>query len=118
MEGNSSCLQHSERYGDEHMARLEAAAVGKHIHVCTGIVDLLDLVAEEDVGPLGQPVSDLGVALGKHPVVPREAETLVVFEEGNVGAWARPFVLEIGSGDEGQARSEEHTSELQSLRHL
>ena len=71
--------------------------------MCARIVDLGDLVAAEDVGALGQPVSNLGVALGKHPVVPREAETLVVLEEGDVGAWARPFVLEIGSGDEGQA---------------
>ena len=67
------------------------------------IVDLLDLVAEEDVGTLGQPVGDLGVALGEHAVVPRKAETLVVLEEGDVGARARPFVFEIGSGDEGQA---------------
>ena len=35
--------------------------------------------------------------------MPREAETLVVLEEGDVGAWARPFVLEIGSRDERQA---------------
>ena len=60
-------------------------------------------MTEEDVGILGQPVGDLCVTFGKHPVVPREAKTLVVLEEGNVGAWARPFVLEIGSGDERQA---------------
>ena len=59
-------------------------------------------MTEEDVGTLGQPVGDLRVTLGEHPVVPREAKTLVVLEEGNVGAWARPFVLEIGSGDERQ----------------
>ena len=101
--GDSSCSQHSERHGDEHVAGLEAAAVREHVHVRARVVDLRDLVAEEDVGTLGQPVGDLGVALGEHPVVPREAETLVVLEEGDVGARARPFVLEIGSGDERQA---------------
>ena len=85
------------------MAGLEAAAVSEHVHACARIVDLRDLVVEEDVGTLGQSVSDLGVAIREHPVVPREAETLVVLEEGNFGARARPFVLEIGAGDESQA---------------
>ena len=58
------------------------------------IVDLCYLVAKEDVGTLGQPVSDLGIALRKHPVVTGEAEALVVLQEGNIGARARPFVLE------------------------
>ena len=100
---DSSCLQDSQRDGDEHVGGLEAAAVGEHVHACARVVDLRDLVAEKDVRALGQPVGDLGVALGEHAVVPREAETLVVLEEGDVGAWARPLVLEIGPGDERQA---------------
>jgi hypothetical protein len=103
VEGDSSCLQDSQWYGDEHVGGLEAATVREHVDACARVVDLRDLMAEKDVGTLGQPVGDLGVALGEQPVVPREAETLVVLEEGDVGAWARPFVLEIGSGDERQA---------------
>src|SRR5262249_62126909 len=76
-----------------------AATVGEHVHVRARIVDLRDLMAKEDVGTLRQPVGNLGVAPGKHSVVPREAETLVVLKEGEVGARARPFVLEVGSGD-------------------
>jgi hypothetical protein len=30
-------------------------------------------MAEQDVGTLGQPIGDLGVAFGKYSVVPREA---------------------------------------------
>ena len=43
-----SCSQVSERHGDEHVAGLEAAAVGEHVHACARIVDLRDLVAEEE----------------------------------------------------------------------
>src|SRR5262249_52548730 len=76
VESDSSRSQHSKRYGNEHVAGLEATAVGEHVHVCARIVDLRDLVAEEDVGALGQPISNPGVALRKHPIVPRKAETL------------------------------------------
>src|SRR5947209_828383 len=84
---SSFCLPDSQRYGDEHVGGLEATAVGEHVHARARVVDLRDLVAEEDVRTLGQPVGDLGVAPREQPVVPREAEALVVLEEGDVGAW-------------------------------
>jgi len=100
VESDSSRSQYSERHGDEHVTRLEAAAIREHVHACARVVDLRDLMTEKDVGTLGQPVGDLGVSLREYPVVPSEAKTLVVLEKGDVGARSCPFVFQIGSSDE------------------
>ena len=60
-------------------------------------------MAKEDVRAFRQAVGDLAVAPGEHPVMPRETEGLVELEQGDLGARARPFVLQVGAGDEVQA---------------
>jgi phytoene dehydrogenase-like protein len=61
------------------------------------MADYLDFVAAKQKE--GQETSMLAV----EATFAASHETLVVLEEGDVGAGARPFVLEIGSGDERQA---------------
>src|SRR5262245_416682 len=43
VEGDPSCLQDAQRYRDEHVGGVEAAAVGEHVDACARVVDLRDL---------------------------------------------------------------------------